>query len=252
MAECQHECYDLWLVEDAEGEWLCTKRIMTRFTEVADPGLVLIPAGPFLMGEEKQSVDLNAYEISKYPVTNAQYAEFVEATLHSAPKHWKKGVCPEDRRDHPVVNVRLRDAATYCLWLSDINGKSYRLPTEAEWEKAARGTDGRVYPWGDQWDVTRCNMSEGDVGDTTPVGQYSPDGDSPYGVVDVVGNVWEWTTGWQGKHYNSRIVRGGCWGVGRRGVRCTAAFRVTDDAFDYVGFRVVCEAEEKNDANDNS
>ncbi len=97
------------------------------------------------------------------------------------------------KEDHPVVNVTWHDAVAYCKWLAGVTGKAYRLPSEAEWEKAARGTDGRIYPWGDEWHRMRCNASGGKRGGTTRVGNYSPLGDSPYGCADMVGNVCEWT-----------------------------------------------------------
>jgi formylglycine-generating enzyme required for sulfatase activity len=83
------------------------------------------------------------------------------------------------------------DAIAYCGWLSEVTGKAYGLPSEAEWEKRARGTDGRIYPWGNRWDATRCNSQKGRQGNTTPVAAY-PEGASPYGLLDMVGNVWEW------------------------------------------------------------
>jgi formylglycine-generating enzyme required for sulfatase activity len=122
-------------------------------------------------------------------VTNAQYAAFVEAT----DRDWTGGKPPQVKADHPVF-VIWNDVMAYCRWLSEVTGKSYLLPSEAEWEKAARGTDGRIYPWGGQWDERRCNFDkEGSwpVG-TTPVEAYS-DGASPYGVLDMAGNVQEWT-----------------------------------------------------------
>ena len=92
-----------------------------------------------------------------------------------------------------MVNVSWQDAQAYCQWLSEKTGKSYRLPSEAEWEKAARGADGRVYPWGNEWDAAKCNTRESKIQGTSPVGQFSTLGDSPSGCADMVGNVWEWT-----------------------------------------------------------
>jgi toxoflavin biosynthesis protein ToxD len=102
-----------------------------------------------------------------------------------------------DKGDHPVVYVSLRDAMAYCAWLNDalrgeLKDLIVRLPTEAEWEKAARGADGRIWPWGDEFDQIKCNSDESKKGGTTPVGTYSPQGDSPYGAADMAGNVWEW------------------------------------------------------------
>jgi formylglycine-generating enzyme required for sulfatase activity len=122
-----------------------------------------------------------------------------------------------------VVRVSWYDAADYCRWLSEATGKPYRLPTEAEWEKAARGTEGNIYPWGDSWDRKRCNTKEDGRRDTTPVGAY-PLGASPYGLLDMAGNVWEWTTSllWNYPYQaddgredpsspDSRVLRGGSW-----------------------------------------
>jgi toxoflavin biosynthesis protein ToxD len=180
------------------------------------PPLVAVPAGPFLMGTDpkrervpkeirpemkaawfalikgeqpQHRVNLPAFEIARYPVTVAEYACFVRVGYHD-PLEWQKQL---PRLDHPVSHVTWYDAAAYAEWLAGRTGEIWRLPTEAEWEKAARGTDGRVYPWGDTFDRTRCNCSEIGVFATTPVGSY-PSGASHYGVLDVAGNVCEWTT----------------------------------------------------------
>jgi len=182
-------------------------------TQPFDPELILIPAGEFLMGsdpkKDKKADDdeqpqhtlyLPDYYLAKTPVTNAQYAAFVQATGHEPPEHWKQKKPPSGKQEHPVVNVRWHDAVAYCQWLTEKSIRTYRLPTEAEWEKAARGTDGRIYPWGNQWDEKLCNTSEGGKGGTTPVGAY-PDGASPYGLLDMAGNVWEWCATQWGKPY---------------------------------------------------
>jgi len=163
-----------------------------------EPELIHIPAGKFLMGSDPKKdkdtyhdeqpqhrLHLPDYHIAKTPVTNGQYAVFAEATGRRNPAAGKA--------DHPVVSVTWHDAMAYCQWLAKVTGKAYRLPSEAEWEKATRGTDGRIYPWGNEWDAALCNSRDGGPNDTTPVGQYSPQGDSPYGCVDMAGNVWEWT-----------------------------------------------------------
>ncbi|MGH2521226.1 MAG: formylglycine-generating enzyme family protein [Anaerolineales bacterium] len=166
---------------------------------------VRIPVGKFLMGskpdnklaydDEKPQLTVNIsydYWIALTPVTNAQYREFVEATK----RDWK----PSAPDDHPAVNVSWHDALAYCKWLTEklqqkgeiTANEAVRLPTEAEWEKAARGEYGNEWPWGNEWDASRCNNVESNIGGTTPVGKYSPAGDSPYGVADMAGNVWEW------------------------------------------------------------
>jgi len=163
---------------------------------------VLIPAGEFTMGANDQmnrevpahQVYLEAYYIGKYPVTNAQYRRFVAATGHKAPEHWQGGSIPAGKEDHPVVYVSWYDAQACCQWLAGETGYALRLPTEAEWEKAARGTDGRTFPWGEEREKTRCNNHLLYLNDTTPVQQYSPQGDSPYGVADMAGNAYEWVS----------------------------------------------------------
>lgn len=167
---------------------------------------VRVPAGKFLMGsqddneladndERPQHVVEIPYDywIGRYPVTNEQFARFVETSAYksSLEKNWNK------KSDHPVVNVSWHDAMAYCQWLDrtlrdEVKDLMLRLPTEAEWEKAARGTQGNEWPWSNEFDKNKCNSSEGRKRATTPVGAYSPHGDSPYGAADMVGNVWEW------------------------------------------------------------
>lgn len=194
-----------------------------------EPETVLIPAGPFMRGsrgrdddvfsanpidphsrssrdappaeQPQREVLLSAYAIGRYPVTNAQYAAFVKALNRRPPAHWSNGAPPPGLEHHPVVHITWSDAAAYCLWLSDITGKTYRLPTEAQWEKAARGTDSRVFPWGNRWDRNRCNTLESGERQTTPIGTFSPGGDSVYGCADMAGNVWEWALDWYSKDY---------------------------------------------------
>jgi formylglycine-generating enzyme required for sulfatase activity len=232
-----------------------------------EPEMVLISAGPFLMGSDLQKdkqayvdekhqhkVELPAYYIARTPVTNAQYAAFVRATGHEAPKHWDGDQPPRDKRDHPVVHVSWNDVMAYCAWLREVTGRAYTLPSEAEWEKAARGPDGWIYPWGDAWDAGKCNSDEGGKGGTTPVGAY-PQGASPYGVLDMAGNVWEWTRSLM-RYYpyipddgredveasRERVVRGGSFYHFRNNARC--AYRcwhydgLASVALDDFGFRV--------------
>jgi formylglycine-generating enzyme required for sulfatase activity len=216
-----------------------------------EPELILIPAGEFLMGSDPRTdkdagdaeqpqhyLYLPNYSIAKTPVTNVQYLAFVQSTGQKPPNHWKSWKPPGGKEDHPVVNVSLQEAMTYCQWLAKVTGRAYRLPSEAEWEKAARGTDGRIYPWGDEWDEKLCNSIEGGLGGTTPVGQYSPGGDSPYGCVDMAGNVLEWTRSLRkGYPYDPedgrenpraddpRVLRGGAFVSSRRIVRCVCRDR---------------------------
>jgi formylglycine-generating enzyme required for sulfatase activity len=200
------------------------------------PDILWLPveAGEFPMGSNAASdekpihpVDLDAFAIAKYPITNSQYACFVAATGRKPPKHWGGTTPPDELRTHPVVRVSWEDAAAFCDWLSERCGARIRLPTEAEWEKAARGTDGRTYPWGTESDKiqTLCNMDETGIGGTSPVGMF-PAGESPYEVADMAGNVWEWVNDWYDKDYYSvspganpqgpetgkrRVLRGGSW-----------------------------------------
>lgn len=225
--------------------WWCVTAWLVAcvgWTADAPPGMVLVPAGPFLMGTDEGVGDetprhrreVPAFYIDLYEVTNADYAAFVKATGHRPPSlpveaegqvDWLNGAVVDGREQFPVTGVDWQDAAAYAAWA----GK--RLPTEAEWEKAARGGDGRTYPWGNAWDETRCNfITDG----PTEVGSF-PEGRSPYGCFDMAGNVWEWTaTAYlrypgnkqrdnanYGQQY--RVVRGGSWNDHcRYGVRCYA------------------------------
>jgi len=182
-----------------------------------EPEMVLIPAGAFLMGSDPDSDEcahhrempqhalyLPDYYLAKTPVTNAQYGAFVQSVGHRAPDHWPDEGPPRGKADHPVVHVSWYDAQAYCRWLSETAGRPYCLPSEAEWEKAASWDEGqpiadetprgekRRFPWGDAFDASKCNMKASGIGDTTPVGAY-PEGASPYGLVEMAGNVYEWT-----------------------------------------------------------
>lgn len=158
-----------------------------------------VPAGIFTMGSDLQQdkraygnelpqhdLWLDSFEIAKHLVTNTDYAAFVLATGHRLPKFWMDGSFPSHKARHPVVGVDWHDARAYCAWLNA------RLPTEAEWEKAARGVDRRLYPWGNQRPTAkRCNQCHF-FGDTTEVDRFEL-GASAYGAFDMGGNVWEWT-----------------------------------------------------------
>lgn len=198
-----------------------------QLAQVLDRSVVAIAAGNFVMGSDtgrdderpQHSVYLDAYEIDRYEVTNAQYQRFLQATGHRTPSYWPGSEYPSGQADYPVVGVSWEDADAYCQWA----GK--RLPTEAEWERACRGNDGRIYPWGDTWEPRRANIdlsgrplrppsqteSEQTAWDVawqlvqvTPAGQQPglrsvgtyPDGASPDGVMDMIGNAAEWVWDW--------------------------------------------------------
>ncbi len=261
------------------------------------PQFLPVPAGPCLMGTSEaqarqaiagglaeeylarerpqHAVEVAAFSIARYPVTNRDFAAFVAATGYRTvaevrgtayaniggkwqvvagtdwqhPRGPESGIEGED--DHPVVQMAWDDAAAYCRWLAEATGKPFRLPTEAEWEKAARGTDGRLWPWGDVYDPARLNNADLGPGDTTPVGAYSPAGDSPHGAADMCGNTWEWTSSlYQPYPYRAddgredpasreeRAMHGGSYPFGRWWTRC--AFRLYDvpTHSGYLGFRV--------------
>jgi sulfatase modifying factor 1 len=255
------------------------------------PDLARIPAGDFLMGagdgeEDERPVHrvfVSEFFIGRFAVTVDEYGRFVRATGYPAPavralplittaEHealfremaapyvWTGGQAPAGQSTHPVVLVRYDDAVAYCAWLSDAIARRVRLPTEAEWERAARGgVDGQRYPWGDDVDPSRCNyLADPSVKrqrGTRPTGTYAP---NAYGLCDIVGNVWEWVWDWYGSEYyglgdvrdprgpgsgTMRIVRGGSW-VNDDTSMLRSAYRhkVPPDTYAYsVGFRVVCE-----------
>lgn len=231
------------------------------------PPLALVPAGSFLMGsnpkrdpiaareswskdeQPQHTVTLPAFEIARFPVTVAEYACFVHAGHHE-PTDWQR---QQSRPEHPVVSVNWYDAVAYAAWLAHSTGEHWRLPTEAEWEKAARGTDSRIYPWGDSFDKARCNTSESRIKTTTPVGS-DPTGASPYSAQDMAGNVWEWTSSHflpypyavASEHEDAacaqkHVVRGGSWYNNAQLAR--AAYRSLHhksiDFYNNFGFRLV-------------
>ncbi|NJP05389.1 MAG: formylglycine-generating enzyme family protein [Chloroflexaceae bacterium] len=270
------------------------------------PEMIEIPAGPFLMGSSdmagnnekpQHQLELPTYSISKTPITNAQFRPFVEGdgytnrdywTEHGwqwrqqeervQPHHWKHGKW--NGADYPVVGVSWFEAVAYCRWLSAQTGREYRLPTEAEWEKAARGSNGYIWPWGNEWgnntygiiariwfkrsrQPERCNSEEDGQGRTTPVGSY-PNGASPYGLLDMAGNVNEWcathwrkdypyqiSDEWSTEYLEQRglkdktVVRGGCYWQELEYVRGASRnfFSASYDSWnDSIGVRVASSA----------
>lgn len=190
--------------------------------------MILIPAGAFMMGTDERLPDegpphqvvVPDFWIDKFEVTNFQYQAFIERAGRRAPDHFVQRRHPPGKADHPVTFVTWFDGDAYCKWA----GK--RLPTDQEWEKAARGTDGRTFPWGEEFRLNAANTpvrwsSLGREGDTTPVGAF-PSGVSPYGLHDMSGNVWEWTDAWykaypgntrESENYGQkyRTLKGGSW-----------------------------------------
>jgi len=237
------------------------EKALNEMTITLAPGvemvLMRVPAGEFWMGSQDMErgadysekpahpVRLDEYWIGKFPVTNRQFQAYFQQS--GQPEGWsfEKG-----KEQHPAVNVSWDDAAAFCAWASKISGQKLRLPTEAEWEKAARGTDRRIYPWGNEPpDKTLANFDQIFKG-TTPVGKFSPQGDSPYGCADMAGNVWEWVADWFGETYYKdspksnptgpakgewRVLRGGSWYIGARNLRAAIRGRDIPDLRDVNG-----------------
>jgi len=208
--------------------------------------LVPIPAGKAVFGASNRDkgaqydekprfrATLPGYYIGLFEVTNAQFSRFVDETQTSASSLWIGGTIPTGQENHPVASVSWSDADAYCEWAG------LRLPSELEWEKAARGTDGRAYPWGSQPDRTLCrNMGNCGAERTARVGSY-PSGKSPYGILDMAGNVWEWCADWYSSDAYERyakgdldpptsgtyrVLRGGCWVCSM--VSCRSTLRVS-------------------------
>lgn len=208
-------------------------------------------------------VYLDTFFISPVPITNSQYRLFVQATNHRFPRFWENGRPLKGMESHPVVGLDWPDVLAYCAWLSLVTGKNVTLPSEAEWEKAARGDhDKRIYPWGNEIGLNRCNYRELGLETTTPVGIFI-DGISPYGCLDMVGNVYEWTRTIWGKTSNQpdfiypytptdgredlaaensilRVIRGGSFRGHKDRVQCT--YRVPpelDHRHARLGFRLI-------------
>lgn len=252
------------------------------------PPVCQVAAGPFKLGSDPKHdpvakekvfanelkrlpVTLPDYAIARFPVTVAEYACFMTATKRAKPTGKYNRLTWDDqlqRLTHPVVNVSWRDAYDYAEWLAARTRQPWRLPTEAEWEKAARSDPGdplgtsseRVYPWGDTYDATRCN-AERRIGRTTPVGAFGPDdpepdgtrrsGASPCGAEDMAGNVWEWTASIGADDYSkselqsakesteNRTLRGGSWDHVAWFARAAYRYRDVPVLASYViGFRL--------------
>lgn len=216
-------------------------------------GMVYVPGGTFRMGRTGGdkfesppiSVTLEPFFIDRTEVTNEEYQKFVSATGHRAPSNWKNGKFPKGEGKFPVVNVSWEDAKEYAKWAEK------RLPSEAEWEFAARGNDGRSYPWGKKWNSEYANAGRRTKGRIVAVGSYLS-GASPFGALDMCGNVWEWTGDSMHSYADSskelapgKVIRGGAYDVPRE--NATVTYRGVlppTQTFDKTGFRCVREAKQ--------
>ncbi|MDH4228872.1 MAG: formylglycine-generating enzyme family protein [Nitrospirota bacterium] len=207
----------------AKGGGIRPDPVLAKDFATVTRDMVHVPGGPFVLGDDSRHPDegpmqewtVDEFWLDRLEVTNDDYHRYTVATGRPAPSHWKGSLPPDAIGSHPVTYVSWYDARDYCAW----RGK--RLPTEFEWEKAARGTDGLKFPWGDIFDAKLGNSPQSGIGHTTPVGSF-PKGASPYGAMDMAGNVWEWTDSWyrpypgnqrSNPNYGEvyRIVRGGSW-----------------------------------------
>ncbi|MCX6581951.1 MAG: SUMF1/EgtB/PvdO family nonheme iron enzyme [Candidatus Aminicenantes bacterium] len=258
--------------------------------DALNPPMVLVKAGEFTRGSEEhdrekpvRQIYLDEFMMGKYPVTNQEFRAFIHANGYETKDYWtpegwkwrQKEKISGPRFWHerkwnwsnfPVVGVNWYEAAAYTQWLSRKTGKNYGLPTEAQWEKTSRGSDGFQYPWGNKFDKNKCNSAESGLGRTSPVGIF-PLGKSPYGCMDMAGNVWEWCSDWYSKDYYKgspeknpegpsqgigHVLRGGSWNVLSGNLRCAA--RSHDHPwFNWYGsgFRVVCAPPSHNGENKN-
>ena len=199
------------------------KRQVAKKKHYSNKDMAFVHGGPFIMGsndwwpksQPEHKVTISGFYMDKYEVTNRKYRAFVTATGRKPPDNWTGGNIPAGKEDHPVVFVSWRDAEAFCKW----EGK--RLPKETEWEKAARGADGRTFPWGNKFDKNKANTPQYGHGDTMPAGSFE-NGKSPYGIYDLAGNAWEWVDDWfkpypgnthpdenYGEKY--KVLRGGSW-----------------------------------------
>jgi formylglycine-generating enzyme required for sulfatase activity len=205
--------------------------------EIDDHGpMVLVPAGAFLFGGEREARSIAAFYVDKYPVTNRQYGAFCRATQYRWPKYWTD--VRFNGPEQPVVGVSAADAAKYCKWV----GKD--LPTEEQWEKAARGQDGRAYPWGedDPRDGLACFGRDPETGGTTPVASHAK-GASPFGAMDLSGNAWEWTATSVEEGDTLQVVKGGCYSDPAEVIRADLRLEAgPKDKFENIGFRCVKSA----------
>lgn len=266
--------------EDPKKKQKTSVRLIENVTSIKPPETVRIPAGEFIMGTSDEQisqlcwkeewarewqeegmfsaeqpqhyVELPEYEIGKYPITNEEYYNFIYQSNYKIPKGWIGFRYTEGYGNHPVVGIAWLDAIAYCNWLGKMTKMEYRLPTEAEWERAARGVDARIYPWGADFDPWRCNTLESRLEGTTAVDIYVPAGVSQAGVVDMCGNVFEWTSSRllpypfdpeppspaPGER-PSYVIRGGGWYYTRKLARCASREGYVPDYISpFIGFRI--------------
>ncbi len=224
-----------------------------------------IPAGPFVMGDKGQTVKLETYFISQYPITNSQYQAFVEGGGYQEAAYWSEAIeagywqeggfkgewdnevrtqavdygPPFNLANHPVVGISWYEAMCFCRWLSEQVKQQLTLPSEAQWEKAARGNEGQSYPWGDEADANKANYDETGIGSSSAVGCF-PHGKSVYNCLDMSGNVWEWCLDWYDQDKDGRVLRGGSFFGDEVNVRCSFRdYGPPVNSYFNLGFRVV-------------
>jgi Sulfatase-modifying factor enzyme 1 len=232
------------------GERLITKAYFDEmaFCEVPESEISV----DFYSEDDRQIITIaqeqvQSFFISKYPITNTQYNHFAKDTGYPPPENWPGGKPPDGKEDHPVLGVSWVDVTSYCNYLSESAGKTVRLPTEVEWLAAAGyGLQKQRYPWGNEWKMYACNSKEYNFGETTSVHQFEGKGDSPYGCVDMLGNIWEWTTNRyqyaDSEGFTWRAVRGGASYSALQNIGSLARLVAFPGHFLFVrdlGFRVV-------------
>ncbi len=248
----------------------------------APPAMTLIPSAPFLMGTPERELSglakryggtresyreespqhaltIPAFAIATAPLTVGEYAAFVAAAGAPPPAAWRGTAPPPELHAHPATDLSWVDALAYCAWRTAAEAEAgggwvYRLPTEAEWECAARGADGRQFPWGEAWQDGLANTRESELGRTVPVGSY-PGGAGPHGLLDSAGTVWEWTLSLDRPYpydpadgredrgaAGRRIIRGGCYANPQGYARCACRFRMPPTMRnEFLGFRLAAD-----------
>ena len=226
------------LLEKAAREWAGVEgpAAAEEAPAAQAPGMVLVPPGPYLSGPTKGLKETGSYWVDTFPVTNEQYAAFCQGTGYRQPKFWGEGRFRNPRA--PVVGVSWFDAYKYAAWA----GKS--LPTFEQWEKAARGRSGRIFPWGDQIDHNKAVYGQAEGTDAVAEVGLSGENASEYGARDMVGNVWQWTDTWDRLEPEMKVLCGGSWVDPVEFLRLDQHIATNPkDKFDNIGFRCVKPAE---------